>query len=55
MLNGEKIFSAVYSVYIHLGVIRVNWAGLVCNLDWRRDWSLWLWSRRAISNPIVLL
>jgi len=36
MLNGEKI---MYSVYIHLGVVRVNWASLVCNLDWRRDWS----------------
>jgi len=33
MLNGEKIFNAVYSVYIHLGVVRVNWASLVCNLD----------------------
>jgi len=30
MPNGEKIFSAVY---VHLGVVRVNWASLVCNLD----------------------
>jgi len=33
MLNGEKILNAVFSVYIHLGVVRVNWASLVCNLD----------------------
>jgi len=33
MLNGENIFIAVYSVYIYLGVVRVNWASLVCNLD----------------------
>jgi len=33
MLNGEKIFNAMYSVYIHFGVVRVNWASLVCNLD----------------------
>jgi len=30
MLNGEKIFNAVY---IHLGVVRVNLGSLVCNLD----------------------
>jgi len=24
MLNGEKTFNAMYSVYIHLGVIGVN-------------------------------
>jgi len=33
MLNGEKILNAVYSVYIHLEAVRVNWASLVCNLD----------------------
>jgi len=33
MLNAEKIFSAVNSVYIHLGVVRVCWASVVCNLD----------------------
>jgi len=33
MLNGETFFNAVYSVYIHLGVVRVNWDSLVCNLD----------------------
>jgi len=33
MLNGEKIFNGVYSVYIHLGVVRVNWDSLACNLD----------------------
>jgi len=33
MLNGEKNFKAVYSVYIYLGVVYVNWASLVCNLD----------------------
>jgi len=33
VLNGEKMFNAVYSVYIHLGVVRVNWASLVCNQD----------------------
>jgi len=38
MLNGEKIFNTVYAVYIHLRVVRVSWASLVCNLDWRRDW-----------------
>jgi len=32
MLNGEKIFNAVHSVYIHLGMVLVNWASLVCNL-----------------------
>jgi len=30
MLNGEKIFNAVY---VHLGVVRVNWASVVCHLD----------------------
>jgi len=29
MLNGKN-FNAVY---IHLGLVRVNWASLVCNLD----------------------
>jgi len=38
ILNGEKSFNAVYSVYIHLGVIRVIWASVVCNLDQSRDW-----------------
>ena len=33
ILNGEKIFNTVYSVYIHLGVIRAIWASVVCNLD----------------------
>jgi len=33
MLNGEKNFNAVCSVYIHLGVVDVSWASLVCNLD----------------------
>jgi len=33
MLNGESILNAVYSVHIHLGVVRVSWARLVCNLD----------------------
>jgi len=33
MLNGEKFFNAVCSVYIHLGVVRANWASFVCNLD----------------------
>jgi len=33
MLNGEKIFNAMYSVYIHLGVVRANWVSLVCKLD----------------------
>jgi len=32
ILNVEKIFNAVYSVYIHLGVICV-----VCNLDQSLD------------------
>jgi len=39
ILNGEKIFNTVYSVYIHLGVILVIWATVVCNLDESRDWS----------------
>jgi len=30
LLDGEKIFS---TVYIHLGVIRVIWARVMCNLD----------------------
>jgi len=30
-----KIFN---TVYIHLGVIRVIWASVVCNLDQSRDW-----------------
>jgi len=25
-------------VYIHLVVIRVIWASVICNLDQRRDW-----------------
>jgi len=35
ILHGEKIFSGAY---IHLGVIRVIWAGLLCNLDQSREW-----------------
>jgi len=37
ILNSENIFNTVYSVYIHLGVIRVIWASVVCNLDRSRD------------------
>jgi len=33
ILNGDKLFNTVYSVYIHLGMNRVIWAGVVCNLD----------------------
>ena len=55
MLNGEKIFNAVYSEYIHLGMVRVSWASLVCNLDKTRDWLQWLLSRPAMSNPNGLL
>jgi len=29
-VNGENIFN---TLYIHLGVIRVIWASVVCNLD----------------------
>jgi len=28
----------MYSVYIHLGLIRVIWVSVVCNLDQSRDW-----------------
>jgi len=35
IVNCEKIFN---TVYIHLGAIRVIWAGVVCNQDQRRDW-----------------
>ena len=35
IVNVEKIFNTVYS---HLGVIRVIWAGVVCNLDQSREW-----------------
>jgi len=38
ILNGEKNFNAVYSVYILLGVIRLIWTSVVCNLDQSRDW-----------------
>jgi len=40
----RNIFNTVYSVYIHLGVIRAIWASVVCNLDQSRDWLKWLWS-----------
>jgi len=33
MLNSEKNFNAVYSVCIHLAMVRVHWACLVCSLD----------------------
>ena len=32
--DGEKMFN---TVYIHLGAIRVIWAGVVCNLDQNHD------------------
>jgi len=35
IVNGEKMFN---TAYIHLGVIRVIWANVVCNLDQSRDW-----------------
>ena len=35
IVNGEKFFN---TVYIHLGMIRVIWASVVCNLDQSRDW-----------------
>ena len=41
ILNSENIFNTVCSVYIHLGVIRVISAGIVCNMDQSREW-LWL-------------
>ena len=31
--NRERWKNFQYSLYIHLGVIRVIWAGVVCNLD----------------------
>ena len=34
IVNGKKIFNAVC---IHMGVICVIWASVVCNLDQRRD------------------
>jgi len=34
-VNGEKILN---TVYIQLGMIRVTWASVVCNLDQSRDW-----------------
>ena len=33
-----KSFNAVYLMYIHLGVIHVIWASVVCNLHQSRDW-----------------
>jgi len=38
ILNSENIFNTVYSGYIHLEVIRVIWASVVCNLDQNHDW-----------------
>jgi len=35
ILRGEKIFN---TAYIHLGVIRVIWASVLCNLDQSREW-----------------
>jgi len=32
------------TAYIHLGVIRVIWASVLCNLDQRREWLWWTWS-----------
>jgi len=39
ILNDEKSFNAVtvYSVYIRLGVVRVIWVSVVCNLDQSHD------------------
>ena len=36
--KSEKFFYTVHSVYIKLGVIRMIWACVVCNLDQSRDW-----------------
>jgi len=36
--SGENNFNAVYSVYSHLGEIRVIWVSVLCNLDQSRDW-----------------
>jgi len=35
ILHGEKIFN---TEHIHLGVIRVIWASVLCNLDQSREW-----------------
>jgi len=35
ILHGEK---NVNTAYIHLGVIRVIWASVLCNLDQSREW-----------------
>jgi len=51
ILNSKKIFNTVYSVHIHLGMIRVIWASVVCNLakvvtgynDFDLDQSLVFW------------
>ena len=35
IVHGEKLFN---TAYIHLGVIRVIWASVLCNLDQSREW-----------------
>jgi len=36
--NRERWNIFQYNVYIHLGVIHVIWASVLCNLDQSRDW-----------------
>jgi len=35
ILHGEKNFCAAY---IHLGLIRIIWSSVLCNLDHNREW-----------------
>jgi len=50
ILNGEKSFS---TAYIHLGVIRVIWASVLCNLDQSRAWLMNLiWTKPSFSVKV---
>ena len=38
LLKNRERWKNFNTMYIHLGVIRVIWAGVVCNLDQSREW-----------------
>jgi len=60
ILNGENIFNTVYSVYFHLGVIRVLQTSVLCDLDLSRESRLvtgymtLIWSKASFFVKIEL-
>jgi len=55
ILNGEKLSNTVYSVYIHLGLIRLIWAGVACNLDESRVTVKFLLKKKFLNVKTLII